>query len=106
MEVLVSRGTIRHEENPRPFSTPKRLVDFFVNSLLFNFDKILLGDKTFIRMHDVFEATYADFYNYGELFFNHGFFSWFPHAAGGSPSFATIFLYLNPIIFLSSLAPL
>ena len=51
-------------------------------------EKVVLGNNTFVRFMDVFEATYTDFYNYGDLFFNHGLFSWFPDTAGGSPAFA------------------
>jgi hypothetical protein len=79
---------------------------FLANSLLFNLDKIVLGDKTLIRMHDIFESVYADYRDYGELLFEHGLFYWFPNAAGGSPSFATHIYPYHPIAILTNFVPL
>ncbi len=53
----------------------------------FYVDKLVLGPWAAIRVHDVFDSDFLRYEPLGKLLFQHGFFSWYPHYAGGMPAY-------------------
>jgi hypothetical protein len=62
-------------------------LGFLLLALFFNFD-FILGPYSLVRHHDAFDTEYINLAARGRLFLENGFFNWYPHFAGGMPSFA------------------
>ncbi|HRY28817.1 MAG TPA: hypothetical protein P5079_02130 [Elusimicrobiota bacterium] len=78
---------------------------FFLMAAVFYADKFL-GPYGLIRLHDTFDVEFARYKAAGELLFRHGFFAWYPVAAGGSPAYAHTSPPYHPLCLLSQFFPL
>jgi len=69
------------------FNGSSLFLSFLLLALLFNYD-FLAGPFALVRFHDAFDTEYINLLARGKLFLENGFYNWYPHFAGGMPSFA------------------
>lgn len=65
------------------------ILIFVIFSFLFYIDKIIFGPFSIIRIQDTFDSEFSKCFNTGKLFFEYGFFAWYPNYPGGIPAYAS-----------------